>query len=126
MKKKDTTLRKLDNNYIEIYMKKNMISAIIWFVVSIAVCVIGIYFREYIEIFTGFFGIIASIVNFKQKNESISIRSIKNKQSSKFFILTILIVFFSIVNPIGIIAVIYDLNLREWSLKIGEENEKNI
>ncbi|MCI5839718.1 MAG: hypothetical protein SOZ89_04790 [Peptoniphilaceae bacterium] len=100
------------------------ISSILRLISSIAVGGFGVYFREYFEIVLCILGVIASIAKFNQKFDLISLRVIKNKENSKFFILMSLIVIYSLINPIGLIAVIYDIYKRDFFIKVIEKDEK--
>ncbi|MDD7383199.1 MAG: hypothetical protein PUG22_02415 [Peptoniphilaceae bacterium] len=123
MKKSLKTIKK-DTKYTDIYRRMSKISSILRLISSIAVGGFGVYFREYFEIVLCILGVIASIAKFNQKFDLISLRVIKNKENSKFFILMSLIVIYSLINPIGLIAVIYDIYKRDFFIKVIEKDEK--
>lgn len=111
-RKKITDLKK--------YNKINLASSIIWILVGIGIIGFGFYYKEILEKIFGFLAIIIGI-------SSISVRKkptvIKRYEDRRLFALAGLLVIYSLVNPLGNIAIIFDIFKRDFAMR-RDFNEK--
>lgn len=104
-------------NIIKKYNKLNKISAIIWFLAGLGVLGFGIYFREIFEVVFGVFAILYSFGVFRGR--SYSMGGIRKAEVKKLYFIMIFIGIYSLVNPIGNIALLFDLYKRDLVLNGG-------
>lgn len=118
MKKNEKT----GSKKLNIYKRKNRFSQIIYIISALGVMAFGIYYREIFEILGAILLLALAInKNFKLGTKKLStVAREKNKLKS----LTFFILVFSLINPLGIIPLIYDLYLRDWVIN-GGLNEEN-
>lgn len=112
-----------NSNFIKKYNQKKKISSSIWAISGLFVLGFGIYYREVFEIVFGILAIIFAFLNLRSRLTSIS--SITRLEKGRLKLLAVFIVIFSLVNPIGNIAVIYDLFKRDFAIN-GGFDEKEI
>ena len=111
--------RKSENtNLLKKYNKMKTIRSIIWILSGLGILAFGIYYKEIFEII---FGILASIYGMAslRTRRLTSLAAIAISERSRLKFLVISIVVFSLVNPIGNIAVIFDLYKRDYAIKGG-------
>ncbi|MDO4662177.1 MAG: hypothetical protein Q4B36_03470 [Tissierellia bacterium] len=116
---RNTKRNKAEEKFINIYSKKTKISAILWLLSGFAVLGFGLYFWEYFEIVSGIVSIGIAIVKFTNKITSSKRSRIMQFENNSLHIYMILVVFFSLVNPCGLVAVIFDIYRRDWCLRNG-------
>lgn len=119
-------MRRKRNANIDLLRKFNKmqtISSVIWILSGLGVLAFGIYYREIFEIVFGIFAILYGIGVFKNRNVSLNAIARREKKRLNFLILAIVV--FSLVNPLGNIAVIYDLYKRDFVIR-GGFDEKTI
>lgn len=104
-------------NPVKKYNKMKFVSTIIWILTGLAVLIFGIHYREIFEIIFGSVSIIYALLSFRIRFSSLKV--IYNKENNKLLFLTIALIIFSLVNPIGNIAVIFDLYKRDYVLTGG-------
>ncbi|MGO3018007.1 MAG: hypothetical protein ACTIH2_02535 [Anaerococcus sp.] len=104
---------------VKFYNKKINISSFLWFLSGLGVLSFGIYFMEIFEIIGGSLLIIFSLIQYAEKNRRKTIETLKKKERNKLTFLSVIILVFSLINPIGIFPAIYDLYKREWVMRGG-------
>ena len=106
-----------ESNILKKYNNMKKISSILWILAGLGVLGFGIYFREIFELVFGLFAIVYGLYTIKTMLTSTTaiVRAEKNKLS----FLSLAIVIFSLVNPLGNIPVIYDLFKRDFVINGG-------
>lgn len=106
-----------------LYYKKTMISFVLWFLGGFGVLGFGIYLKDWFEIGGGIVLIILSSIQLIEKNRIKKPTLIIRKERKKLLFLSFCIIIFSLINPIGIIAPIYDIFKRDWVMRGGFDEE---
>lgn len=112
-----TNRRRENSNLLKKYNSLKSKSAIIWTLCGIGIFAFGIYYSEIFEIVFGILALIYGIYSYRTRHNSLS--GICRIERNKLSFLAASIVIFSLVNPIGNIAVIYDLFKRDYVIKGG-------
>ena len=103
---------------LKTYRQKNNLSTLIWFLTGAGVLVFGIYFKEIFEIIGGIFLMLIAIIKFITRKIN-KIYTIFKQEREKLKYLLIVILAFSLINPIGILGPIFDIVKRDWVLGGG-------
>ena len=111
-RKKNTDLKK--------YNKINLISSVIWILMGLGIVAFGFYYKE---IFEKIFGILAVIIGIASLRARKKKAAIKNYETKRLPVLMALLVIYSLVNPLGNIAIIFDLYKRDFVMR-GDFDEK--
>lgn len=106
-----------ERNVIRKYNSLVKLSSLLWFLSGLGVLAFGIYFREIFEIVFGVFAMINSLLNLKNTNYSQA--SIRRVELNKLSFIILFIIIYSLVNPLGNIALLYDLYKRDLVLNGG-------
>lgn len=109
--------RRDSSNLLKKYNSMKKISSLLWGITGLGVLGFGIYFREIFEIVFGILAIIYGIYNYRMRLTSHL--AIARVEKNKLSFLALAIVVFSLVNPIGNIAVIFDLFKRDFVINGG-------
>lgn len=108
--------RRQKNKDIKKYNKINLISSIIWILMGIGIIAFGFYYKE---IFEKIFGILAILIGVGTIRARKKKAAIKNYETKRLAILMTLLVIYSLVNPLGNIAIIFDLYKRDYVMRGG-------
>ncbi|MDO4593809.1 MAG: hypothetical protein Q4B52_00390 [Tissierellia bacterium] len=108
---------KTPDRFINTYALKTKVSSILWLLSGISILSFGLYFWEYFEITSGIISIVISIIKFTNKVTVHKVDRINKFENRSIHLYMFLIVFFSLVNPIGIIPIIFDIYRREYTLR---------
>lgn len=111
-RKKNTDLKK--------YNKINLISSVIWILSGLGIVAFGFYYKE---IFEKIFGILAVIIGIASQRSRKKKAAIKNYETRRITVLMALLVIYSLVNPLGNIAIIFDVYKRDFVMR-GDFDEK--
>ncbi|MDY3005534.1 hypothetical protein HV819_11030 [Anaerococcus sp. AGMB00486] len=114
--------KKLVSQKLRNYNKKNKIMYFLYFLSSISVFAFGLYYREVLELVGGVFLALRCIylMNRHRANTSSLIRFERRKLS----FLLLMIIIFSLINPIGILPFIMEIGKRDWVINGGLNEEK--
>ncbi len=112
---------KKDRNQIKRYNKLKKTSSILWILGGLAVLGFGIYYMEIFEIVFGIFALVYALINLRSK--SYSLQSIKRIERNKISFIVSFIIIYSLVNPLGLLGLIYDLYKRDLVLLSGGFDE---
>ena len=107
-RKKNTDLKK--------YNRLKLISSVIWVLTGIGIVVFGFYYREIFEKIFGILGILIGIASLRARKKKSAIKIYETKRLTK---LMALLVIYSLVNPLGNIAIIFDLYKRDYVITGG-------
>lgn len=105
-RKKNTDLKK--------YYKINIASSIIWILMGVGIIGFGFYYKEILEKIFGIFAIIIGILSISTKRKPLAI---KRYEDRRIYALAGLLVIYSLVNPLGNIAIIFDIFKRDFALR---------
>lgn len=108
------------NKDIKKYNRLNLISSIIWILMGLGIVAFGIYYRE---IFEKIFGILAILIGIGTLRARKKKSAIKNYETKRLTILMAALVIYSLVNPLGNIAIMFDLYKRDYVIT-GDFDEK--
>lgn len=111
-RKRNTDLKK--------YNKINLISSVIWILAGIGIVGFGFYYKEILEKIFGILAIIIGIGTLSSKKKKTAIRIYETRRLT---LLMGLLVIYSLVNPLGNIAIIFDLFKRDFVMR-GDFDEK--
>jgi hypothetical protein len=111
--------RKSENtNLLKKYNKMKTISSVIWILSGISILAFGIYYKEIFELIFGILAFFYGLASLRTRRLT-SLAAISRSERRRLNFLVICIVVFSLVNPIGNIAVIFDLYKRDYAIKGG-------
>ena len=111
--------RKSENtNLLKKYNKMKTISSVIWILSGISMLAFGIYYKEIFELIFGILAFFYGLASLRTRRLT-SLAAISRSERRRLNFLVICIVVFSLVNPIGNIAVIFDLYKRDYAIKGG-------
>jgi|GEM_PF-1057961 hypothetical protein len=111
--------RKSENtNLLKKYNKMKTISSVIWILSGISILAFGIYYKEIFELIFGILAFFYGLASLRTRRLT-SLAAIARSERRRLNFLVICIVVFSLVNPIGNIAVIFDLYKRDYAIKGG-------
>lgn len=111
--------RKSENtNLLKKYNKMKTISSVIWILSGISILAFGIYYKEIFELIFGILAFFYGLASLRTRKLT-SLAAIARSERRRLNFLVICIVVFSLVNPIGNIAVIFDLYKRDYAIKGG-------
>ena len=105
-RKKNSDLRK---DY-----KINIASSIIWILMGIGIIGFGFYYRESLEKIFGALAILVGIISINTRKKP---AAIKRYEEKRLLTLAGLLVIYSLVNPLGNIAILFDLFKRDFALR---------
>ncbi len=105
-------------NLLKKYNRMKTASSVIWIISGAGILAFGIYYKEIFEIIFGILAILYGIASLRTRRLT-SLAAIARSEKKRLKFLAMSIVVFSLVNPIGNIAVIYDLYKRDYALKGG-------
>lgn len=111
-RKRNTDLKK--------YNKINLISSIIWILAGIGIIAFGFYYREILEKIFGILAVVIGIGSLRARRKKTAIKIYEKRRLTG---LMGLLVIYSLVNPLGNIAIIFDIYKREYALR-GDFDEK--
>lgn len=94
----------------------NLASSILWIILGAAIIGFGIYYRENFEKVFGAFAIIQGLISLRPKRTP---DRIKRYEKSRLIAIAAMLVVYSLVNPLGNIALIFDIFKRDWVLRGG-------
>ncbi|MDD7305217.1 MAG: hypothetical protein PUG67_01370 [Peptoniphilaceae bacterium] len=103
----------------KIYSTKLIISSLIRLLAGLGVLAFGIYFKEIFEIGGGIFLLFFSLIQFQGRKRRKKSNLLVKKEREKLKFLCLVIIVFSLINPIGILPAIYDLFKRDWLIRGG-------
>ncbi|WP_311491493.1 hypothetical protein [uncultured Anaerococcus sp.] len=107
-------MRRRKNTDLKKYYKINIASSMIWILVGAGIVGFGFYYKEILEKIFGAFAILIGIISIPSKRKP---RLIKSYEDRRIFVLAGLLVIYSLVNPLGNIAIIFDLFKRDFALR---------
>ncbi|WP_297281787.1 hypothetical protein [uncultured Anaerococcus sp.] len=110
--------RSENTNLLKKYNRMKTTSSVIWIICGAGVLAFGIYYKEIFEIIFGILAMLYGIASLRTRRLT-SLAAISRSEKRRLNFLAISIVVFSLVNPIGNIAVIYELYKRDYALKGG-------
>lgn len=111
--------RKSENtNLLKKYNKMKTISSVIWILSGISILAFGIYYKEIFELIFGILAFFYGLASLRTRRLT-SLAAISRSERRRLNFLVICIVVFSLVNPIGNIAIIFDLYKRDYAIKGG-------
>lgn len=108
------------NTDIKKYNRLNLISSIIWILMGLGIVAFGIYYREILEKIFGILAILIGIGTLRPRKKK---SAIKNYETKRLTILMAALVIYSLVNPLGNIAIMFDLYKRDYVIT-GDFDEK--
>lgn len=108
--------RRQKNKDIKKYNKINLISSIIWILMGIGIIAFGFYYKEIFEKIFGLLAILIGIGTIRARKKK---TAIKNYETKRLTSLVALLVIYSLVNPLGNIAIIFDLYKRDYVMRGG-------
>ena len=107
-----------NTNLLKKYNKMKTISSVIWILSGISILAFGIYYKEIFELIFGILAFFYGLASLRTRRLT-SLAAISRSERRRLNFLVICIVVFSLVNPIGNIAVIFDLYKRDYAIKGG-------
>ncbi len=107
---------------LKTYNTKNKIEYFLYFLSAICVFAFGIYYKEGFEIAGGIFLLLRGIYLIKTNNKSTA-SILRNEKKGLYFKL-LMIMAFSLINPIGILPFLYEIKKRDWVINGGLDEEK--
>lgn len=113
--------RRKKNSSLKKYNKLNKISSLIWVLAGLGIFGFGIY---YMEIFEKIFGVVAAIYGLVSLSTSKSPAAIKKSEEGRLAFLGLLLIIYSLVNPLGNIAILFDIYKRDWVIRGGLDEKK--
>lgn len=111
-RKKNTDLRK--------YYKLNIASSIIWILAGAGIIAFGIYYKEILEKVFGALAILIGFLTLRARKKPAAIRIYEER---RLLVLAGLLIIYSLVNPLGNIAILFDLFKRDFVMR-GDFNDK--
>lgn len=105
-RKKNTDLRK--------YNKINIASSIIWILAGAGIIAFGIYYKEILEKVFGGLAILIGFLTLRTRKKPAAIRIYEER---RLITLALLLVIYSLVNPLGNIAILFDLFKRDFVMR---------
>lgn len=87
---------------------------------GLGIVAFGFYYKEILEKIFGILAIIIGIASLRARKKKVAI---KNYETRRLTVLMALLVIYSLVNPLGNIAIIFDLYKREFVMR-GDFDEK--
>lgn len=108
------------NTDIKKYNRLNLISSIIWILMGLGIVAFGIYYREILEKIFGILAILIGIGTLRARKKK---SAIKIYETKRLTILMAALVIYSLVNPLGNIAIMFDLYKRDYVIT-GDFDEK--
>ena len=108
------------NTDVKKYNKINLISSVIWILMGAGIIAFGFYYKEILE---KIFGILAILIGMGSLRARKKKTAIKNYETRRLAVLMALLVVYSLVNPLGNIAIIFDLYKRDFVMR-GDFDEK--
>ena len=112
--------RRKRNTDLKKYNKLKLISSIIWILAGLGIVAFGFYYKE---IWEKIFGILAVLIGIGSLRARKKKAAIKNYESRRLSVLMGLLVIYSLVNPLGNLAIIFDLYKRDFAMR-GDFDEK--
>lgn len=114
--------KKLVSQKLRIYNRKNKITYFLYFLSAILVFAFGLYYREIFELVGG--GFLAFRSFYLMNRHRANISSLIRFEKRKLSFLLLMIFFFSLINPIGILPFIMEIRKRDWVINGGLDEEK--
>lgn len=112
--------RRKKNTDVKKYNKLNLISSVIWILMGACIVAFGFYYKEILEKIFGIMAVIIGIGTLRARKKK---SAIKNYESRRLTVLMAFLVIYSLVNPLGNIAIIFDLYKRDFVMR-GDFDEK--
>ncbi len=112
--------RRKKNSNLKKYYKINIVSSVIWILMGIGIIAFGIYYSEIFEKIFGVLAILVGSLSIKTRKKPLAIRRYEER---RLLILAGLLVIYSLVNPLGNIAILFDLFKRDFVMR-GKLDEK--
>ncbi len=112
--------RKKRNTDLKKYNKINIISSVIWILAGFGIVAFGFYYKEIFEKIFGILAVIIGIGSLRARKKKVAI---KNYETKRLSVLMALLIIYSLVNPLGNIAIIFDLYKRDFVMR-GDFDEK--
>lgn len=100
-------------------------SAIIRMICGGLIFLTGLYFRSRVELFSGLVAIIFSLVKLKNIKRVVNVAVEKRRERESLKLIVVLLIYFSIVNPLGVVALSYDLFKRDRVLNGGLDEKED-
>lgn len=112
--------RRKKNSNLKKYYRINIASSIIWILMGAGIVGFGFYYKEIFEKIFGILAILIGIITLSARKKP---TAIKRYEERRLLILAGLLVIYSLVNPLGNIAILFDLFKRDFVIR-GDFNEK--
>ena len=113
-------MRRRKKNDLRKYYKINIASSIIWILAGIGIIAFGIYYKEILEKVFGGLAILIGFLTLRARKKPAAIRIYEER---RLLILAGLLVIYSLVNPLGNIAILFDLFKRDFVMR-GDFHDK--
>lgn len=113
--------RRKKNSSLKKYNKLNKISSLIWVLSGLGILGFGIYYKEIFEKIFGPVAIIYGLATLSTRQNQVAI---KKTEQGRLAILSLLLIIYSLVNPLGNIAILFDIYKRDWVIRGGLDEKK--
>ena len=113
--------RKKRNTDLKKYNKINIISSVIWILSGLGIVAFGFYYKEIFEKIFGPVAIIYGLATLSTRQNQVAI---KKTEQGRLAILSLLLIIYSLVNPLGNIAILFDIYKRDWVIRGGLDEKK--
>lgn len=107
---------KLRQRKLNTYRRLNLASSIIWVLAGLGILGFGIYYREIFEKIFGPVALVYGLITLSSRKKP---AAIKSYERGKLTSIILMLIIYSLVNPLGNIALIFDLVKRDWVLRGG-------
>lgn len=115
-------MRKKKRLSLKIYNKLNKISSFLWIILGLGIIGFGIYYKEIFEKIFGAFAILIGINRLRNRfNKTISI---KKYELGRIYFLSLMLIIYSLVNPLANIAILFDIYKRDWVIRGGLDEKE--
>lgn len=111
-----------ENTKFKKYNTKNKITYILYFLSAICVFAFGLYYKEGFELGGGIFLFLRRLYLIKTNNKEKG--SIIRNEKKGLSIKLLLVLAFSLINPIGTLPFLYEIKKRDWIINGGLDEEK--
>ena len=108
------------NQNLRKYYKINLTSSIIWILMGVGIVGFGFYYKE---IYEKIFGLLAILIGILSINTRKKPKAIRHYEEKRLNLLASLLVVYSLVNPLGNIAILFDIYKRDFVIR-GKFDEK--
>ncbi|MDU2828923.1 MAG: hypothetical protein E7C03_00405 [Anaerococcus sp.] len=111
-----------ENTKFKKYNTKNKITYFLYFLSAICVFAFGLYYKEGFELGGGIFLFLRGLYLIKTNNKEKG--SIIRNEKKGLSIKLLLVLAFSLINPIGTLPFLYEIKKRDWIINGGLDEEK--